>query len=217
MSTIIGADAAKLAGLQVDTLQKVRSGHVTLAHWEWFNLLTKKERDRLCGNGAAPVVTEKTKPQSILRLISGEETLVLDPTDGKETIPEAKVVFPAYIDSDFQNWGADEASGPTSETPVAVYEMVRDAKFETMFNSLGTEKEKLCLTQSQIIGFVKKYRNWLRTEGYATFFLFQSKGKFFVANVYFDGNGRLGVIVNRFAYDYVWGAECRHRVVFPQL
>lgn len=49
METGIGADAAKLAGLQVDTLQKVRSGQITLIHWEWFNRLTREERDRFAG------------------------------------------------------------------------------------------------------------------------------------------------------------------------
>ncbi|MEK7580163.1 MAG: DUF5701 family protein [Patescibacteria group bacterium] len=49
MSKVIGADAAKLAGLQIDTLQKARDGQITLKHWEWFNKLTKTERDRLSG------------------------------------------------------------------------------------------------------------------------------------------------------------------------
>ncbi|MBI3255839.1 MAG: hypothetical protein HYZ63_02610 [Candidatus Andersenbacteria bacterium] len=217
MNTLIDANAAKLAGLQIDTLQKVRSGHITLDHWEGFNLLTKEERDKLFGNGTAPVVKEKPKPQSILRLISGEERLMLDPTDGKETIPNAKAVFPAHIDSDFRNWEADETSEPTGETRVAVYEMVQDAKFEAMFTSLSAEKETLCLTHSQIIGFVKKYRNWLRTDGYATFFLFRSHGKFFVAYVCFDDCGPLEVGVFRFEYDRVWSGDYRHRVVVPQL
>ncbi len=51
MSKVIGADAAKLAGLQIDTLQKARDGQITLEHWEWFNKLTKTERDRLCRDG----------------------------------------------------------------------------------------------------------------------------------------------------------------------
>jgi len=50
MEVGIGADAAKLAGLQVDTLQKVRSGQITLCHWEWFNRLTKEERDWFAGS-----------------------------------------------------------------------------------------------------------------------------------------------------------------------
>ena len=42
MDTIIGADAAKLAGLQIDLLQKIRSGQVTLDHLEWFSKLRKE-------------------------------------------------------------------------------------------------------------------------------------------------------------------------------
>ena len=49
MNTIIGADTAKLAGLQIDMLQKVRSGHLTIAHIEWWQNLPKSERDRLSG------------------------------------------------------------------------------------------------------------------------------------------------------------------------
>ena len=45
----IGADAAKLAGLQIDTLQKIRNGQITLEHLEWFNKLNKAERDKLIG------------------------------------------------------------------------------------------------------------------------------------------------------------------------
>jgi hypothetical protein len=47
MSDIIGADAAKLAGLQIDTLQKVRSGKITLEQWEWFNKLSFSDREKL--------------------------------------------------------------------------------------------------------------------------------------------------------------------------
>ena len=49
MKNIIGADAAKLAGLQIDTLQKIRNGQITLEHLEWFNKLNKAERDKFMG------------------------------------------------------------------------------------------------------------------------------------------------------------------------
>ncbi len=44
MSDIIGADAAKLAGLQIDTLTKVRAGQITLEQWEMFNNLSVDDR-----------------------------------------------------------------------------------------------------------------------------------------------------------------------------
>jgi len=47
MSKIIGVDAAKLAGLQIDQLQKLRNGEMTVQHMEWFNNLAKEDRDNL--------------------------------------------------------------------------------------------------------------------------------------------------------------------------
>ncbi|MFA6436718.1 MAG: hypothetical protein WC242_01180 [Candidatus Paceibacterota bacterium] len=46
MTIVIGAEAAKMAGLLVDTLQKARQGQITLEQWEWFNGLTKEGRER---------------------------------------------------------------------------------------------------------------------------------------------------------------------------
>jgi len=47
MSDIIGADAAKLAGLLVDLLQKVRSGKIKLEEIEWFSNLSSGAREKL--------------------------------------------------------------------------------------------------------------------------------------------------------------------------
>lgn len=60
MSDIIGADAAKLAGLQIDTLQKVRNGKITLKQWEWFNNLSSGQREKLSG---IRIIIEKPLPQ----------------------------------------------------------------------------------------------------------------------------------------------------------
>jgi len=50
----IGADAAKLAGLQIDTLQKVRSGQITLGQWERFNNLSMDDREVRFGDWKKP-------------------------------------------------------------------------------------------------------------------------------------------------------------------
>lgn len=153
---------------------------------------------------------------NFLKLISGGESLLLDPTDGTKTLANAKDVF-VWINSDFNNWGADEQGQPTVETTVDVYEMAKDATFLQMFSELNADVSKLCLTQHQIKNFVKKYRQWLRTEGYGTFFLFESSGVFFVADVRFDSDGELDVSVNHFEYSHVWYDEYRHRLVVPKL
>ncbi len=162
-------------------------------------------------------------PCEFLKLISSEESLVLDESDGIETL--AKMLeyqsqnkdFFTFIDSDFKNWGADEKGCATPEVSVAIYVMAKDATFSQMFGSLSPDVLKFCLTQAQIINFVKKYRNWLRTDGYATFFLFESNSHFFVADVRVYSDGELRVRVYRFEDSRVWNAGHRPRVVVSQL
>ncbi len=174
---------------------------------EWLAELKKFLRKEKCWTG---IIAE-----TFLKLISGGESLTLDAVNGTETLVDAKDVF-AHIDPDFKNWGADEKGPETGETAVDVYEMVKDATFSQMFRKLNVDARKLCLTQHQIKNFVKKHRNWLRIDGYATFFLFESKGNLFVARVSFGSGGRLDVHVYRFGSLRVWHAECRHRVVVLQ-
>ncbi|MCK9379129.1 MAG: hypothetical protein M0P97_03210, partial [Candidatus Moranbacteria bacterium] len=115
-----------------------------------------------------------------LRLIFAGENLTLDECDGSEVLADASDVF-ASIDLDFKNWNADEQGMATGETPIAVHELVKDANFSQIFGSLSPDVSRLCLTQAQIKNFVKKYRDWIRKDGYATLFLFKSNNQFFVA------------------------------------
>ena len=161
--------------------------------------------------------TEMSKIQNeFLRLIPGGQNLIIDPTDGSETLAVATDVF-AYIDSDFRHWQADEPALPTHEACVQSYEEVEDATCAQMFESLSSDVNQLCLTQSQIKNFVRKHRQWLRTDGYATFFLFKSYDQLFVASVRIDIGGRLGIGVNRFNHPRVRLAQELNRVVIPQL
>jgi hypothetical protein len=55
-----------------------------------------------------------------LKLISGQEPLVLDPTDGKETLGQSSDVF-RYIDHNFERWHCTIVEAPTKATAVQVY------------------------------------------------------------------------------------------------
>lgn len=192
--------------------------------------VVEDELDKLSAskNGAQSVLSQGDKLQagfrnlvenlvnSILKLISAGEKIFIDAVDGSETILDAKDMF-GYIDSDFKGYGADEAGPATKVMPVDVYEMAKDATFAQMFGSLSSDLNALCLTQAQIKNFVRKHRNWLRTDGYGTFFLFKSKNNFFVANVLVHSDGTLRVHVYQLGYSVVWYAVHRHRVVAPQL
>lgn len=163
------------------------------------------------------VVAQAQKTEGYLRLISGEETLLLDSTDGTQSIGHSSAVFDGWIDPNFKNWGLNTGSNLATEvTNVQVHEMIKDGTFEKIYGSLGGNLDELCFTQGQIVQFCQKHRGWLRTERYGTFFLFKVGSKFFVAGVYFD-SGRLKVYVCRLSHDCVWLAVSRRRFVIPQL
>ncbi len=153
------------------------------------------------------------KQKNILSLLS-EKLIIPSLPAGWTTIVRAKEIFRSFIDSDFKNWGLDKEQDVSEETEVKVYELKQDANFSQMFNSLNTDLEKLCLTQSQIIYFCERHSENLRQDGYATFFLFKENNEFFVAGVGV-GSGGLGVRVYRFEGGGVWRAECAHRLVVP--
>jgi len=169
---------------------------------------------RVCAEKIAEAV--RGGQSEFLNLISGDQGLTVDPADGSRILAEASDVF-FHIDSDFKNWSADEPGKATKETPVKIYEMVKNATFTRMFGSLSSDLDNICFTQDQIIGFAKKHCGWLRSDGYATFFLFKSHEIFFVADVLVYSRGELRVDVFRFEDSNVWDAEDRLRLVIPQL
>jgi len=172
-----------------------------------------------------PAVTEFVKQKVLMAMenatayvksLSVGKVIFIDALDGKEILGEAKDVFPSGIDSDFKNWGLNVEGVPTKKTKVSVFEMIKDGDFRQLFGSFGENLDRLCLTQAQIKQFCKKHGDWLRADGYATFFLFKVNGEYFVAYVRVFSDG-LSVRVDRFSDGSVWSAEYQHRVVVPQL
>ena len=173
-------------------------------------------------NKAAPVQKAAEKPTSILRLISGGESIVIPACDGSENLANADDVF-NYIDGDFKGWGLDFTAEATPETPASIYEMAEDADLKGMFSSFNTDLDKLAFSQHQIKKFAqkKKTAKWLRSDGWATFFLFKKgvgkNAKYFVASVHVRSFGGRGVYVHRLEDAYVWDVGSRHCLVVPQL
>lgn len=157
-------------------------------------------------------------PNPILRLLSADKVITLVPCDGTETLAQAKDVFPSGIDSDFKNWKLDKLGNVTGETAMQVHELVQDATFAKMFGSLGSDLDRLCLTQHQIKTFCEQHSSWLRTDGcYATLFLFKENNEFFVAGVFVYLRDGLCVSVFRFEDGNVWHAGRQLRLVSTQL
>ena len=147
-----------------------------------------------------------------LRLLSGNEPLVLYPTDGRETLAQATEVF-RYIDRNFERWNCNTAGLPTKETVVQVYEMVRNSTLQEMFGSFGIPIDFLALTQAQIKQFTMRYPNWLKKGGNGTFFVLKAGGDFFVSAVYLFSDCRIGVRLRGLTLERVFRAQKRHRVV----
>ncbi len=156
-----------------------------------------------------------------LRLVPGAESLVIPAINDIRFIAERSDLFQGWIDSDFKNYGLALKQVPTVATKGQVLEQVKDGKFGNIYTIPNCSLESLCFTQAQVALFVKEHKNWLRTGGYGTFFLFKEKvdgkDKFFVACVYFGDRGQLSVGVYSVSRDFLCYAECLHRFVIPQL
>ena len=138
-----------------------------------------------------------------------KQNLKIKETSGKKLIKDAKGF--AWIDNDFVNYGASGIGKPAKEIKVNVYDMDKNVIFKEIF----TNPEEMYLTQEQILEFIKNHKEYLRTYGYATFFLFKSGDEFFVARASFGDGSRLRLGVYRLLVDGVWGASSRRRVVTP--
>jgi hypothetical protein len=147
-----------------------------------------------------------------LKLVSGEDALVLDPADGRETLGQATDVF-RYIDHNFERWNCNIVGPPTKQTAVQVYEMIRNSTFQELFGGFGAALDSLALTQEQIKQFAKHHPDWLQEGGNGTFFLFKVGNEFFVAAAYFFSDGQIGMRLRRFTLERVFRAQKRHRLV----
>jgi hypothetical protein len=207
------AEAAARSAAEEVTGQLVASGTMTRAAFQQV-VESRDKIKRAVASTLGKLIPELARLR--LRCISPGEKLTLKPTDGKRTIAKAKTTFD-HIDVDFKNYGTDVSGQARTGMVPVVHELLEDSTFEQMFNSLSANLDSLCFEQDQIIDFVTDHRNWLRTDGYATLFLFKVADNFFVADVCLGSDGELGVFVRYFSCDYVWDGEYRVRVVVPQL
>lgn len=219
----------EIVNVVTDAVRKAMG--VAIDELQTANTLTKESAQKVLGNGnrlvaAVIAIIKQTIAEiaesvtGILKLISAGQEVEIGETDGTETLADARDVF-NYVDNDFRNWNTNVSGKPTKKAKAQVFEMVKDGDFRAIFGGTGRDLGSLCWEQSQIKTFVRNHKKWLRTDGYATFFLFKvGEGKdkrFFVAYVYLFSDGCLFVYCNQFEFDCVWFAVYRRRVVLPQL
>lgn len=171
-----------------------------------------------------------TKPDC-LKLISGSEKIIIEASNGKEVIGRSKDTSKSYVDPNFKDYGLEKPGAATAKTQLDVYEIVRDATFVQVLDSLTLDWNRLVMSQAQIIIFCKKYKSWLRHEGHETFFLVKKDAKrsatinnLFVVGVdmhsvglNFDYFRELHFRVHCFDYSTIWHVKHLYQFVVPQL
>ncbi len=161
-----------------------------------------------------------TTKDEFLKLLSGDEEIIINACDGRETIASATDVFPSGTSFDFRDLlSKTNSCASTNIAPVQVYEMTQEATLLQLFNSLSTSTDlnDLCLTQHQIKLFCKDCSNWLLKGGCGTFFLFKIDGVILVALVFMFSDG-LFIAVYDIECKFVWDIKNSHRrVVVPKL
>jgi len=150
-----------------------------------------------------------------LRLISSGMEIIIGPTDGQETIAQARGLFKGWIDKYFV-----ECIGikdhPTKETSVQVFEMINSRTFGQIFGGFGENLDRLCFSQGQVVSFARNHSKWFRRYGPGTFFLLKINGDYLVARVFW-GTGNLDIVHFPLSYNKFWEVEDTPRVVVPKL
>lgn len=141
--TVIGADAARLAGLQIDQLSKVRAGQLSLDHLERFLNLSPEAREERFGDGKKAKEThgDGKRPQAV-HVLALHKTVELGDVAGKKTracMSDKKVW--SYRDSDIDSWLPSDQ--PTQLAGViGVYQLQKEG---TTFREMAASVLKVAL------------------------------------------------------------------------
>jgi hypothetical protein len=163
-----------------------------------------------------PDIFDEKKKNAILRLMSADETLIIDSCDGTKTFADEDGIFNHINKNIHQEDNHKEEA--TAELSVRVHDIEKNVPIAEAFYSLSDEKKKLCLTEHQIVFFCTKYYSWLRIGSHSlpTLFL-RKKGKFFfIVRVFGTASGDLSIREDRLKHGgKIWPSGVR--IVTPDL
>lgn len=153
----IGADAARLAGLQIDMLGKYRAGQLSLDHLDHFVNLTPEGREDRFGMRVvrpAVAVDETVAPVDgvYLRRIFNTEMITVGATRGVlwETLSRSNLFAGGM-------YGFPRPFRKARElTQTFVYNLVADGTLAQAFRSLGENRKRW--TEAQVIRFCQDHR-----------------------------------------------------------
>ena len=139
---------------------------------------------------------------------------IINPTDGERIISGSRSLFDGYLDGNFCYWGLDIKSVPTKEQIVWSYKIIKNGTMSDFFHKRSSNFDDVCLTQSQIISFVEKYRDWFRVDNQLTFFCFKVGKHFFIAYVCLRSEG-IDIYVDNLLNGRIWDARANYRIISP--
>jgi hypothetical protein len=159
------------------------------------------------------------KEETLLRLISGKSELLIGACDGTKSLLDAESDTFNYINRELtERFPVKGKILATKKTLVEVYEPKEDGSLPQLFLSYSNDLCGLCLTEHQILRFVKKYRRWITPRDFQnTFILYEYEGDIFVAEIRFDNYARLELgCIRLVKCNAVWLSEARIRIVVPK-
>ena len=143
--------------------------------------------------------------------------MVIPKCNGTRTILQSPETFLEHIHIFFKMLKLDTPSNATNETSIHIYKIATDTTFLHMFRSLELDRDKLHLTQHQIICFCEMNTEILRTEGLVTFFLLKKHDRFFIVAVSMISSGLTADVYDILdEQDRLWYATNNFHIVVPQ-
>jgi hypothetical protein len=209
---IVGIGETKIDGKKV-TLELLSDMNATRGRKEIFTLgeefsVTSEKQPR---HGKT---TCQSSTIGRFRLLHDKD-IIIRATNGDERFTNAERIFTGQLHPDFKKWRCGESLSSARQTRVQIFEMVENGTLNDLYRSPAIELDSLCLTESQIIEFVRSHHMWLRRRGFATFFLFKNGSEFLVARIQYVSHGYLYAKPYRLSHDKVWDAKYQHRFVLP--
>lgn len=139
----------------------------------------------------------------------------IDHVDGTKTFATATHVF-HHVDTNFRLWGLFTRSTATLPTNGRVFQLNVRTTLREAFKRVSQDLMSLAFSQSQVIWICENRPDLLASDGAATFFLFESYGRLFVAYVteeVADGTRWLHAARLTTSEPELWDGDKGHRLI----
>ena len=105
-----------------------------------------------------------------LRIHAGMKSINL-PASSSRLIMNSKAVFQTRISSDFADLGLNKPSPARPPISIVGYDLIAKGTFKEIYASLGSNFEKMWLSQGQVIDFCSSYSGYLCQQNRSNAFL----------------------------------------------